>query len=110
MVTLLAIPLLEQAAKRMQQIRFPQLQGWLSTWWSEAYCQRGELVQAHDLARQALIVTTDIKNCWGVGLAQRALGRIALASGILAEATTYLQEALQTFTEIHANFEAGRTH
>ena len=43
-------------------------------------------------------------------LAQRTLGRLAYTCGHLAEAAAMLQEALATFTTIHAQFEAGRTH
>jgi hypothetical protein len=45
----------------------------------------------------------------GIGWAQRALGRIALANGALAEAAMALQEALQTFTALHARAEVART-
>src|SRR5439155_17846778 len=43
------------------------------------------------------------------GIAQRAVGRIALAAGDLGEADMRLSQALATFTESDASFEAART-
>ena len=46
----------------------------------------------------------------GIGIAQRALGRVERAIGTLSEAETHLQEALQTFTSHGFRPEAARTH
>jgi hypothetical protein len=82
---------------------------WSTTWLGEAYCLQGQLVRARDLALQGLGTASDIGFGLGIGWAQRALGRIALANGALAGAATALQEALQTFTAMHARAEVART-
>jgi tetratricopeptide repeat protein len=82
---------------------------WSITWLGEAYCLQGQRVKARDLALQGLDMARAIGFGLGIGWAQRALGRIALANGALAEAATALQEALQTFTAMHARAEVART-
>ena len=46
---------------------------------------------------------------FGLGWAQRALGRIALAGGRSAEAAEHLAQAVQTFGSMRARFELART-
>ena len=104
-----AIPLLEQAAQRQHQFRLLHHASWATTWLGEAYCLQGQLVRARDLALQGLDMARNSGFGLGLGWAQRALGRIALANGALAGAATYFQEALQTFTAMHARVEVART-
>jgi class 3 adenylate cyclase/tetratricopeptide (TPR) repeat protein len=104
-----AIPLLAQAAQHQQQFRALQNASWSTTWLGEAYRLQGQLVRARDLALQGLAIARDINFRLGVGWAQRALGRLALANNALAEAKQHLQEALQTFTATQARAEIART-
>lgn len=55
-------------------------------------------------------MSREARYVYGVGLAQRALGRIAHASGALAEAEISYIDALETFTTLSAQYELGRTH
>lgn len=55
-------------------------------------------------------LTRDVNFRHGVGWAQRALGRIALAEDARSKAEIHLAEALDTFTSTQARFEVGRTH
>jgi class 3 adenylate cyclase/tetratricopeptide (TPR) repeat protein len=105
-----AIPLLEQSIQQWEQFRFPQLQGWFTALLGEAHLLRGEVEKGQDFACQGLAITRDVAFSYGVGVAQRVLGRSLQASGTLAEAEMYLKEALQSFTTMSARFEIGRTH
>jgi hypothetical protein len=51
-----------------------------------------------------------INHPWGIGLAQRTLGRIAHTSGNLAEAARYLQDARATFDAMEVCYDLARTH
>jgi hypothetical protein len=70
----------------------------------------GHLEQAQDVASQGLAIAQDIKFLFGVGLAQRTLGRIAHTRGSQTEAEHYLQDAMETFLSIAARYEFARTH
>lgn len=104
-----AIPLLEQAVQQLAQFRFRQLQGWFTAWLSEAFLLAGQIEKARDLATQGLDITRGVEDWYGVGVAQRVLGRLAQADGHLSEAERHLREALHTFESISARFEAGCT-
>ena len=104
-----AIPLLTQAAQHQQQFHALQNASWSTTWLGEAYRLQGQLVRARDLAMQGLAMARDIDFRLGVGWAQRALGRLALAHGALAEVAQHLQDALQTFMATQARAESART-
>jgi len=105
-----AIPLLEQSIQHWQQFRFPQLQGWFTALLGEAWLRCDNVAQARELGRQGLAITQEVQFAYGVGVAQRLLGRVAQADGAHAEAETYFHAALQTFTAMSARFEVGRTH
>jgi tetratricopeptide (TPR) repeat protein len=105
-----AVPLLEQAVRQLSQFRFRQLEGWFTAWLSEALLLSGQIEKALQLASQGVEIARHVGDGYGVGLAQRALGRIYQASGALSQAETHLKGALDTFTSIQARFEAGRTH
>lgn len=104
-----AIPLLEQSIQRWQQFHFPQLQGLFTALLGEAYLLHGEAEKARRLAADGLHLTRDVGFSYGIGIAQRLLGRLLQASETYAEAETCLKDALQTFTEMQARFEIGRT-
>jgi class 3 adenylate cyclase/tetratricopeptide (TPR) repeat protein len=105
-----AIPLLEQSVEQFGQFRYRQIQSFITAYLSEAYLLHGHLEKARDLAIQGLELARGFTFWYGVGRSLHVLGRIARASGALAEAGSYLQEALQTFASIPCRFEAGRTH
>src|SRR5262249_6360019 len=65
---------------------------------------------ARDLVRRGLDISQRVTYWPGVGVAQRALGRIAQRRGALAEAERYLQVACATFAAMPARYELGRTH
>lgn len=77
---------------------------------SEAQLLAGDLDLAQETASQALDVGQSLGFKFSTGLALRALGRIALARRSFGEAGLRLSQALATFTECSAAFEAARTH
>ncbi len=105
-----AIPLLEQSAQQWGAFGQRAMHGWMLTYLAEAYLATGYLAAAQDLARQGMAIASEARCLFALGCAQRVLGRIAQANGMLADATTHLTEALYTFTALEARFEAGRTH
>jgi len=105
-----AIALLEQSIQHWQRFRFPQLQGWFTALLGEAWLRCDNIAKGQELARQGLAITQEVQFVYGVGVAQRVLGRAAQANGAFTEAETYFQAALQTFTAMSARFEIGRTH
>jgi tetratricopeptide (TPR) repeat protein len=104
-----AMPRLEQAVQSWRQFRVRPMQAWVTTLLGEAYRLHGRLAQARDLVHQGLTMARDVGFQFVIGLAQRALGRIAQASGARTEAATHLMEALETFTAMQARFEHART-
>jgi DNA-binding NtrC family response regulator/tetratricopeptide (TPR) repeat protein len=105
-----AIPLLEQSVQQLGQYRFPQFQGWFTVYLAEAYCLSGQLEKAHPLAMQGLQITQAARFSYGVACAERALGRIAAASGAFSDAETHFREALGIFSSHRARYDLGRTY
>jgi tetratricopeptide (TPR) repeat protein len=105
-----AIPLLEQSVQQTGQFRYRQFQGLFTVFLSAAYLLDGQIEKARDFAIQGLEITRDAKYGYGLGVAQRALGRIAQVRGAFSEAESYFQEAFATFASIQARFEVGRIH
>lgn len=105
-----AIEALEDSVERLRQAGMLQLFGWFSAFLAEARLLAGRPAdEARELAVQALAVTESSNFRYGSGLAQRALGRVALAVGEHPEAEIRLGEALDSFRAIQAPFEVGRT-
>lgn len=105
-----AIEALEDSVERLRQAGMLQLFGWFSAFLAEARLLAGRpAAEARELAVQALAVTESSNFRYGSGLAQRALGRVALAVGEHPEAEIRLGEALESFRAIQAPFEVGRT-
>jgi class 3 adenylate cyclase/tetratricopeptide (TPR) repeat protein len=105
-----ALPLLEQAVQRFVQFQFRPFAGWFMALLAEAYRCTQRLDQAQESAQQGLDIARAAHHGYGIGWAQRALGRAAQDRGLRTEAASYLQEALQTFVSIQMPFEAGRSH
>jgi class 3 adenylate cyclase/tetratricopeptide (TPR) repeat protein len=104
-----AITALEDSTARLRQAGMQQLLGWFSAFLAEAYLRSQRLDEARDFAVEALAVTEGVRFRYGSGMAQRALGRVALAAGDRETATATLLEALASFRSIQASFEVGRT-
>jgi class 3 adenylate cyclase/tetratricopeptide (TPR) repeat protein len=101
---------LQQSVQRLEQTGFQPLLGWFSAFLAEAYLAAGLPEEARELALQALEITEEAQFRYGVGLAQRALGRVARDRGDLPTAEARFQEALTTFTTLEVPFEVARTH
>jgi hypothetical protein len=83
--------------------------GWFTAVLAEAWLLDGRPERAREAADEAVSVTTAVGFRYGIGLAERARGRVARAAGRLAEAEGYLARALETFTAIEARAEAAAT-
>jgi predicted ATPase/class 3 adenylate cyclase len=105
-----ALPVLESAAQAAQQYRSQQVQSWFKVLLGEAYRMNNQLEHAQDLAMQGLELARRIKYLWGIGLAQRTLGRVAHTSSNLTEAARHLQDARATFDAMEARYDLARTH
>jgi len=105
-----ALPRLEQSVQRLGQFRFPQPQGWFTVFLAEAHRLTHELETAFELATQGLQMARVANSVHGAGWAERALGRIAQATGGLAEAGAHLREALRAFASMNARYEVARIH
>jgi tetratricopeptide (TPR) repeat protein len=101
---------LQQAVQLLRQTGFQPLLGWFSAFLAEACLADGRHEEARELALQALEITGEAQFRYGVGLAQRALGRVARGRGDLPAAEAHFKEALTTFATLEVPFEVARTH
>jgi hypothetical protein len=76
---------------------------------AEAHFQAGAITRARELAVESLALNRVVKHRWGIGWAERILGRIAQAEGDLAGARQHFLDARATFTDVPARFEVART-
>ncbi len=104
-----AIEALEDAVRRMEQAGMRQLEGWFSAFLAEALALAGRIEEAGEPALRALEITEETGFRYGVGLAQRTRGCIALAGRNFEDAEDWLGRALETFLSLEVPFEAGRT-
>lgn len=104
-----AVETLEDSVQRLRGTGMQQLLGWFSAYLGEAYLGLGKPVEAREVALGAVAVTQEVKFWYGIGLAQRAVGRIAAAAGDPGEAVARLGEALDSFLELQVPFEVART-
>jgi len=105
-----AVSILEHAVEQAHQYRSRQVQSWFKTYLSEAYLLERQIENASSLGQQALTLAEDSQHPWGVGLAQRILGRIAHTIGNLTEAERSPREALATFDALQSRYERARTY
>ena len=77
---------------------------------SEAHVQSGALARGRELASESLALNREVTYGWGIGYAERILGRIARLEGRRADAARHLGDALATFTAVPCPFEVARTH
>jgi tetratricopeptide (TPR) repeat protein len=104
-----AIAPLEQAIALSREFEVRQHEGLFLAFLADAHRLLGDLERATALARRSLEVGRAAGYAVGVGTAQRALGRVALAQGDHAAAAVPLEEALATFGSIGARLEMART-
>jgi tetratricopeptide (TPR) repeat protein len=103
-----AIPMLVQGAESMEEMAFRPLQGWFTIWWGEALLQKREHDRAEEVVRRGMEVCQGVRNLWGVGMAQRVLGCIALEKDDLEAASRRLEEAEKTLTPLEARYWIAR--
>jgi DNA-binding SARP family transcriptional activator len=105
-----AVSLLAEVVKRLAQspVRSGEVRNLALL--SEAHLLAGDRLHARELAERAVAMGEADGAPFNIGLARRALGRIALADGDLAGAQQHLTAALSTFAAMGATFEMGRTH
>ncbi|MGH7333400.1 MAG: hypothetical protein ACREKS_11810, partial [Candidatus Rokuibacteriota bacterium] len=111
-----AFPLLEEAIARLQSLsgsggyRYQQLDGVFRALLSEAYLVENDVERARAVGEQALDIARTGGFPVAVGYAERAVGRLALATGKLGDAEAALERARQTFLDIEARAQAARSH
>jgi tetratricopeptide (TPR) repeat protein len=105
-----AIPLLDEVIPLTEKFRFAQLHGLYLGFRGEAALQAGDPAAALEFARLGSEITQRAGYAYGLGWTQRIMGRIAHASGHPAQARAQLEEAIATFRDMGAPFEAGRAH
>jgi len=105
-----AVTLLTEAVKRLAQspVRSGEVRHLALL--SEAHLLAGDRTHAREVAEHASAMGEADGAPFNLGLARRALGRIALAEGDLARAHEQLAGALATFEAMGATFETARTH
>ncbi|HSG39949.1 MAG TPA: hypothetical protein VLE27_09960, partial [Thermoanaerobaculia bacterium] len=106
-----AIEALEGSVEPLRQAGMLQLLGWFSAFLAEARLLAGHPgPDVRSVAQEALAASEGSNFRYGVGFAQRTLGRIAFQAADYTEAKTWLDRALESFRAIEALFEIGRTH
>lgn len=105
-----AVRTLTKAIRLCSRLGIRQWERWFSVFLCEAHLLKGDLEKARNLAVRKLDLTTGANYRYRMGLAQRTLGRVALAGGALSEAQTHLSQALRAFAAVEARLELGRTH
>ena len=105
-----AIALLQQAVEQYRQLQYKPFQGRYAASLSEALLADKQCAQAYQAAYEGLEVSQQAHYLYGVGLAQRALGRLAQTEADYEAAVQYLQKALGTFNAIQVQYEVARTH
>jgi tetratricopeptide (TPR) repeat protein len=104
-----AIRCLERAVRELGEGEIRTSEGWMSGYLAEAYLVRGDLDRARRAAETAVAVTTAACYPYGLGVAERALGRVILAAGDAVAAEVHLAAAHATFVAVEAQREVGCT-
>jgi DNA-binding SARP family transcriptional activator len=104
-----AVPLLERAVGDLGRLGVRHTAGRSAATLGEALLLAGRPDVARDRALEGLAVCREMNYACGTAIAERVLGRIALANGALADARGYLEGALARFTSVGADYEAART-
>jgi DNA-binding SARP family transcriptional activator len=110
-----AIPLLEDAIARLQELsgtggyRYRQLDGMFRALLCECYLARGDVESARAIGGLALDISRTGGWAVAIGYAERAVGRLALATGKLDDAEAALERAVRTFADIEARAQVARS-
>ena len=86
-----------------------QIEGRFLVFLAKAYLLLGRLDEARRAAGRSLELCRTIGFAYGVGLAERNLGRLALAAGTHAEAAAHLATARDQFAGMGSRHEVART-
>jgi len=111
-----AFPLLEEAIARLQSLsgsggyRYRQIDGVFRALLCEAYLAENDLERARAIGEQALDIARTGGFPVAVGYAERAVGRLALATGKFQDAEAALERARRTFLDSEARAQAARSH
>lgn len=104
-----ATPRLREAIEQFARFHFPAFEAWFVTFLAEAQRLDGQLVDAAELAARGQALAGEVGFPLAIAWAQRVLGRVARARRAEAEAQKLLDNALEKFRAIEAEFETGRT-
>jgi tetratricopeptide (TPR) repeat protein len=102
-----ALRVLQRATDALFHFGVHRTAGWFEVYQAEALLRGRDLRGAREQALQALATTVGTGHRWAVGVAQRVLGRTALAAGDLDEARDRLVLAVDTFGAIGARLDLG---
>jgi tetratricopeptide (TPR) repeat protein len=100
-----AITYLERAIAVLTDAGYSRMVAWFSGWLAEAYLLDGDDSRGRATAEGALLLSRELGYPWGVGVAERVLGRVALSQGDADRAERHLQEALRRFALMDARFD-----
>ena len=105
-----AASLFQSSIHLLTDFRYGRLAAWLTGWLSEAQLWSGDPATAAETARRALGLSEQVAYPWAVAVAQRALGRVAMATGDLAASRVRLDEARSAFGRMGCRFDLAVTH
>jgi DNA-binding SARP family transcriptional activator/tetratricopeptide (TPR) repeat protein len=104
-----AMVVLDEAIPQALQFRIPQMHGLFLSFRGEAWLQQGDLAQAREQALAGAEITAQAGYVYGLGWAQRVLGRIARAANDAVGARSWFDRSIATFDGMGAPFEGART-
>ena len=104
-----AVSALERGARESAHFGFKAQQGWFLAWAGEAHLLRRDPRLAAARAEEALALTRATGFRLGVGCAERALARVALARRARSEARRRLEAAAETFAAVGAAVDLATT-
>jgi class 3 adenylate cyclase/tetratricopeptide (TPR) repeat protein len=105
-----AVSLLQSSIQLLTEFRYGRLAVWLTGWLSDAQLWSGDPATAAETAQRALGLSEQVGYPWAIAVAQRALGRVALATEDLAAARDRLHEARSAFGRMGCRFDLAVTH
>jgi tetratricopeptide (TPR) repeat protein len=100
-----AADLLEPVVEELARFPYPPWEGLFSAKLAEAWLQLGDVINARRAAERAVAVAEGCGFAFGAGWARRALGRVAIAEGGLAEGGHHLARAREIFKGLGATLE-----
>jgi DNA-binding SARP family transcriptional activator len=105
-----ACSLLGEAVESFERFGTRHIASRFMAWRAEAHLDAGDVASAKRWADQALALGSEGGSRWSIGLAHRALARIAMAGADLEEAERRLRDALATFEAMPAPLETAHAH